>query len=107
MLLVMTSRIEGDPLDAAWRQSTRQTAITTIDLGPLRDDEALALAGGFVEATNRFAQRCVERAEGNPMFLEQLLRSLEDGDEDDVPGSVQSIVLARVDRLSADDKHAL
>ena len=107
MLLVMTSRIEGDPLDAAWRQSTRQTAITTIDLGPLRPHEALALAGGFVEATDRFAQRCVERAEGNPMFLEQLLRSLEDGDEDDVPGSVQSIVLARVDRLSADDKHAL
>ncbi len=107
LLLVMTSRVEGDPLDQAWRHASGRTALTTVDLAPLREDEALALAGEFVDATNRFALSCVERAEGNPLFLEQLLRSAETTEEEDVPGSVQSIVLARVDCLSAADKRAL
>lgn len=108
VLLVMTSRAEGDPLDQTWRHAAGRTALTTVDLAPLREDEALALAGGFVDATNRFALDCVRRAEGNPLFLEQLLRSAEASEEDEaVPGSVQSIVLARVDRLSAADKQAL
>jgi len=38
-LLMMTSRIEGDPIDAAWRASCRGTPFATIDLGPLRRDE--------------------------------------------------------------------
>ena len=74
----MTSRVEGDPLDAAWRAGCRGTPFATIDLGPLRRDEALSLAGGFIDATQRVALSCVERAAGNPLFLEQLLRNAED-----------------------------
>ena len=106
-VLMMTSRIEGDPLDQAWRQATGRAPLMTIDLAPLRRDEAMELAGGFVDATNRFAMNSIERAEGNPMFLEQLLRSATAGEEEDVPGSIQSIVLSRVDRLSEPDKQAL
>ena len=43
----MTSRVEGDQLDAAWRASCRGTPFATIDLGPLRGDEALSLVGNF------------------------------------------------------------
>ena len=107
LLLVMTSRIEGDPVDATWRQAAGASAFSTIDLRPLRDEEALELAGEFIDATNRFAQDSIARAEGNPLFLEQLLRSAEASEEEAVPGSVQSIVLARVDRLSPADKEAL
>ena len=39
VILAMTSRIEGDPLDDAWRGRVR-SGITTIDLGPLRPEEA-------------------------------------------------------------------
>jgi hypothetical protein len=35
-LLVMASRLEGDPLDEAWRAETAGTSLTTIDLGPCR-----------------------------------------------------------------------
>ena len=106
VILIMTSRIEGDPLDSAWRQAAT-TALVTIDLAPLREDEALSLAGEFVESADGFARTCIERAEGNPLFLEQLLRSAEDATDEEVPGSVQSIVLARVDRLGDADKRAL
>jgi class 3 adenylate cyclase/tetratricopeptide (TPR) repeat protein len=106
-LLVMTSRIEGDPLDAAWRAACRETPFATIDLGPLRRAEALSLAGGFIDATQRLAQACIERAGGNPLFLEQLLRNAEEDSGDSLPASIQSLVLARLDRLPQRDRLAL
>jgi tetratricopeptide (TPR) repeat protein len=105
-LLVMTSRIDGDPLDAAWRARMRDTPLATIDLGPLRRDEALTLAGNFIDATQRVALACIERADGNPLFLEQLLHNAEEGSGDAVPASIQSLVLARMDRLEARDRVA-
>ena len=105
-LLVMTSRVDGDPLDAAWRASCRGTSFATIDLGPLRSDEALHLAGGFIDATGRIARACIERAGGNPLFLEQLLHNAEEGREEAVPATIQSLVLARMDRLPPREREA-
>jgi class 3 adenylate cyclase/tetratricopeptide (TPR) repeat protein len=105
-LVVMTSRVEGDPLDAAWRASCRGTPFSTIDLGPLRRDESLSLADSFIDATQRVALACIERADGNPLFLEQLLRNAEEGRDEAVPASIQSLVLARMDRLPAIDRLA-
>ena len=105
-LLLMTSRVEGDPLDAAWRASCRGTPFATIDLGPLRGEEALSLAGSFIDATQRVALACIARAGGNPLFLEQLLRNAEEGSADAVPASIQSLVLARMDRLAQRDRQA-
>jgi class 3 adenylate cyclase/tetratricopeptide (TPR) repeat protein len=105
-LLVMTSRVDGDPLDAAWRASCRGTPFTTIDLGPLRSDEAMTLAGSFIDATQRVALACVDRAGGNPLFLEQLLRNAEEGSGEAVPATIQSLVLARMDRLTPLDRQA-
>ncbi len=106
-VLVMTSRIEGDPLDQAWRSSVRGSPLLTIDLAPLRRDEAIALASTFADVAKAFAMQCVERAEGNPLFLEQLLRNAEEGVSEAVPATIQSLVLARMDRLAAQDKAAL
>ena len=106
-VLVLTSRIEGDPLDQAWKAAAGGGSILTMDLGPLRDEEALLLAGEFLETSDRFARSCIERAGGNPLFLEQLLRSAEESSKEEVPGSVQSIVLARMDNLEAPDRQAL
>ncbi|MBB2929282.1 adenylate/guanylate cyclase domain-containing protein [Paraburkholderia silvatlantica] len=105
-LLVTTSRVEGDPIDAAWRARCRDIPFATIDLGPLRQDEALSLAGNFIDATQRVALACIERAGGNPLFLEQLLRNAEEGSGDAVPGSIRSLVLARMDRLAPRDRLA-
>ena len=77
-LLVMTSRLEGDPIDQAWRAAVGRSPVTTIDLAPLRESEAMELAAGFFDEGNRFAMNCVERAGGNPLFLDQLLRSAQE-----------------------------
>jgi hypothetical protein len=49
----------------------------------------------------------VQRAEGNPLFLEQLLRNVREHGDGDVPASIQSLVLARIDRLPPADKQAV
>lgn len=106
-LLVMTSRIERDPLNAGWRPTTAGQSIATIDLGPLQPSEANRLAGAYLEALGELAQRCIERAAGNPLFLEQLLRHAEESAKGGVPGSIRSLVQARLDRLALADKRAV
>ena len=106
-LLIMTSRVEGFPLDQVWRSSTGGCPLMTIDLGPLRKEDAVTLASGVIDSSSQFALNCVERAAGNPLFLEHLLRNLADLGGEEVPASIQSLVLARADRLSPSDKQAL
>jgi tetratricopeptide (TPR) repeat protein len=106
-VLVMTSRIEGDPIDEAWRGAARGSPLLTLDLGPLRREEAIALAGSSIKALPRLVSACIERAEGNPLFLEQLLRVAEETAAATLPGSIQSLVLARIDQLDPLDKKAL
>jgi len=108
VLLVMTSRIEGDPVDAAWRRNAGDTPIATLDLGALPREDALQLAAEILGASSETAQACIDRAEGNPLFLEQLLRTADAaGSSDVLPGSVQSVILARLDQLPERDKSAL
>ncbi|MGI9374187.1 MAG: ATP-binding protein [Hyphomicrobiales bacterium] len=107
VVLMMTSRIEGDQIDDAWRLTTGSTPLLTIDLRPLRHADAIALASEFFDASDKFANSCVVRADGNPLFLEQLLRGAEAASEESVPGSVQSIVQARVDALDSPEKMAM
>jgi class 3 adenylate cyclase/tetratricopeptide (TPR) repeat protein len=106
-LLVMTSRVEGYPLSPAWRSSTGGCPFMTLDLAPLRREDSIKLAASFIDTVNQKALDCIQRAEGNPLFLEQLLRNVEEHDDGDIPASIQSLVLARIDRLPAADKQAL
>ena len=107
VVVVLTSRVEGDPIDRGWRAGAGGASLATIDLGRLRADEAAALAGRFVETSRRVMETCVARAEGNPLFLEQLLRNAEESGDEAVPPSIQSLVLARMDRLPTRDRQAL
>jgi len=107
IILVMTSRIEGDPIDQAWRGMARGCPLMTIDLGPLRPADAMELAQSRLDGDSAFIKHCIERAEGNPLFLDQLLRGGEEKAGQAIPGSVQSIVLARIDSLGAEDRRAI
>src|SRR5262249_37769583 len=106
-LLVMTSRVEGDPLDAAWRASVRGVSFATFDLGPLRADEALTLAGSFLDATQAPAHPFIHPAGGNPRFPDRSLRNAEGGGGEAIPASIQSLVLAGRDRFAPHDRQAI
>jgi class 3 adenylate cyclase/tetratricopeptide (TPR) repeat protein len=100
--------------------------VRTIELTPLTDDDSRELVENLlrVESLPVVTRRTIlTKAEGNPFFLEELLRSLIDsglliveGDhvvateavEDlQVPDTVQGVIAARIDRLPSDDKHTL
>jgi class 3 adenylate cyclase/tetratricopeptide (TPR) repeat protein len=106
-LLVLTSRIQGDPLDEAWRGGLAGAPFTTIDLGPLNADEANDLVTGFGGVDDVLVRACIERSGGNPLFLEQLLHGAESAVDGAIPGSIQSVVQARIDGLAATDRAAL
>lgn len=106
ILFIMTTRPEGDPISASWRARARGCPVTTVDLAPLAEDEAQELAAHYPELSEATIQACIVRAEGYPLFLDQLLRSASAG-QHELPASVRSLVLSRADRLSSQDHLAL
>jgi len=105
-LLVTTSRFEGDPLARGWRIDAPRL---TLDLAPLRAEEALAFAQRLLsDQEHAGLAACVERAGGNPLFLEQLVRdAVERAGSEAIPETVQSLVQARLDRLRPALKQAV
>jgi len=107
VIVVMTSRIEGDPLGDDSFPDTEERSLSTIELGPLATRESSELVASFIDPTDPFARSCLERSGGNPFFLEQLLRASTKDPAETLPGSIQSLVLSRIDRLPSFDKRAL
>jgi tetratricopeptide (TPR) repeat protein len=107
VMLLVTARVEGDPIDRTWLARAGEPSTTIIDLGPLAAADALALARGLAAADEGMASTCAARSGGNPLFLEQLIQHAGEGAGSGVPGSVVSLVQARLDRLAAADRAAL
>jgi transcriptional regulator with AAA-type ATPase domain/tetratricopeptide (TPR) repeat protein len=86
---------------------------TQISLTPLSRDESRSMvrAGiGAGEVPEPLAELIVDRAEGNPFFLEELLRTIRDGKEGvqaAVPETVQDVLMARLMRLEHQDRRVL
>ena len=107
LLLVMTTRFAGDPTVGAWRMALHGAPITSIDLDPLPLEDALHLAANVATMSDAMLRGCVERAEGNPLFLEQLMLNAGQTLQANLPGSIQALVHARMDRLASADKSAM
>ncbi len=88
----------GVPATHCWRPSIS---------GPCRATTPAKLAHHLSTESEDYLRRCVERAEGNPLFLEQLLRSRATDQEGHLPPSVHGVVLARLDRLAQPDRRAI
>ncbi len=108
VVLLLTSRVVGDPVDRGWRmRAGAAVGFLMIDLRPLRETEAIELARTLGASSRDQAAQCVARAEGNPLFLEQLLRASQMQEGESLPGSIQSLVLSRLDRLPPRDQRAI
>ncbi|MGH3072634.1 MAG: BTAD domain-containing putative transcriptional regulator [Gaiellaceae bacterium] len=106
MLLVCTARPEFDERRPSWG---RRRNATSIWLEPLADWEADGLlAARRVPVPEDLRPLVLERAEGNPFFLEELASSLaERGNAPEVPDTVQAVLASRIDLLPPHEKTAL
>jgi len=107
LLAILTTRFAGDPTVGEWRTVLHGLPLTSMDLQPLEPEDALRLATGAASISDALLRSCVERAEGNPLFLEQLLLNAGDESASNLPGSIQALIQARMDRLGSRDKNAL
>jgi predicted ATPase/class 3 adenylate cyclase len=101
LLVVCLARPELLDARPAW-QSPSDTA-TMVRLEPLAENEAAALLERALRTRvvdEQTGRRALEAAEGNPLFLEQLLAiQAEHGEELGVPPTIQAVLAARIDRL--------
>ena len=130
LLLLAFRPQEGEALE--WHRRTvggpegRSLRSHTVDLTPLTESDSRRLVENLLRVENLPAaarHTILGKAEGNPFFLEELLRSLLDSGllivdgervvatraiaDVDVPDTVQGVIAARIDRLPADDKLTL
>ena len=120
LLVVGTARPELFEHHASYGSGLRNA--TSITLAPLTDDETSRLVSGLLDAVAVRAEvqaRVLERAEGNPLFVEEYVRLLQDRGllvpvgsswelvqsvEVALPSTVQALIAARIDTLSPDAK---
>jgi len=107
LMLVVSTRFENDPTAGPWRSALHGVPTTGISLVPFSAEEAERLAKSFAGMTDSLVRECVQRAAGNPLFLEQLLLNADEAGQANLPGSIQSLVHARLDRLPPADKQAV
>jgi DNA-binding SARP family transcriptional activator len=111
ILLVCLARPELLDIRPGWAGGKLNA--TSILLEPLSQEESARLvenlAGGALEQSAR--GRIVDAAEGNPLFVEELLAlALENGRRDaelEVPPTIQALLAARLDRLSDEERSAI
>ncbi|MGD8217757.1 ATP-binding protein [Pseudomonas thivervalensis] len=99
---LLTSRPEGDPLDGEIRAHSA-SPMSVLDIAPIRAREATVLAEQFTEVDPRYRAECVARAQGNPLYLTQLLSS----PQGVFPDSLRHLVQTRFDKLGPEQRRAL
>ena len=86
---------------------------TQMSLGRLTGDDSLAIVQSLLPASGDaepLARLILDKAEGNPFFLEELTRAVSDqglGADLPVPDTVHGVLTARIDRLDEDAKRVL
>jgi len=106
-----------------WSDKSYYTHIT---LNPLTEDESATLAKGLLDVENftiALRSLVLDRAEGNPLYVEEIIHWLleigaiarsetgyfvsETASELSVPGTIQDVIMARIDRLEQDLKRTM
>ncbi|MGD9882754.1 MAG: adenylate/guanylate cyclase domain-containing protein [Reyranella sp.] len=108
LVVVTTSRPEGDPVDAAFRRDLAGVSVVVMELGPLQGAAMQALARAAASKVDQAViATFINRSGGNPLFLEQLALSTAEAQTAELPGSIRGLVQARLDRLARADRAAL
>ena len=111
LMCVCTARPELLERRPGWGGGKRNA--TTISLSPLSESETAKLIGLLMERSVLPAElqsALLARAGGNPLYAEEYVRMVQDrGVEEaaELPESIQGIIAARLDALTAEEKDVL
>ncbi len=131
LLYVLVGRVEREAPMQAFSQylaAEYPHRLTSINLLPLSQEQSAQLIKALLgdKALSEYARDLIlQNAEGNPYFLQEMIRSLvaggvliRDGSTDkwrmtraisslDLPGSLQQLLQARIDQLSTEERFVL
>lgn len=107
LFILCTARPELFERRAAW--ATPKANAMTLTLEPLAGEESVSLVEGLGTLSVERRARIVEAAEGNPLFVEQLVAmQREHGDEVlAIPLTLQALLAARIDGLEPQERAVL
>jgi class 3 adenylate cyclase/tetratricopeptide (TPR) repeat protein len=91
-----------------WRVETPVSS--TLELEPLSAADTRALVRALLptdDGGGRVDERLADRAEGNPLFAEQLVALMREGGEVTLPPTIQALLAARLDRLAPPERAAV
>ena len=77
---------------------------TTLLLEPLTTDECVELIRIHGGAGDEVVDRIVAAADGNPLFVEEMVALVREDGAVGVPSTVQALLQARIDQLAADER---
>ncbi|PYL46246.1 MAG: hypothetical protein DMF40_13145 [Verrucomicrobia bacterium] len=126
LLMLCVSRLEDNRAAEMLQGDDGKCIRRMIRLSPLSRDESYVLVQQLLKIENlpeRLRELILNRAEGNPFFVEELLRSLIDTgvivlregratalreiQALEIPQTLQGVLAARIDRLPGENKQAL
>ncbi len=114
LMIVCVARFELLDTRPSWGGGNPRS--TAIELVPLDSEESTELAALLLPAGDGEAEEqralLVEKAEGNPLFLEETARMLLESNLDcatldRIPDSIQALIAARIDLLAPEQKRLL
>jgi class 3 adenylate cyclase/tetratricopeptide (TPR) repeat protein len=107
LLLLCMARADLFELRPGWATPRPNTALVTLE--PLADEETETLVEELREVPRETKARIVEAAEGNPLFVEQLVAmQAESGNgELEIPPTIHALLTARIDRLEPEERSVI
>jgi len=111
ILLLCMARPELLERRPAWAGGKLNT--TTVSLEPLSETETDELIAGLLDGSTLdggLSDRIQRAAGGNPLFVEEMLAFVdrsENGEEIEVPPTIQALLAARLDQLDPSERHVL
>jgi tetratricopeptide (TPR) repeat protein len=105
MVLVLSRPEVHDHFPSLWAERDVQL----VKLGPLPAKASEQLVRGVLgdQMSPEIVARLIERADGNPFYLEEIIRAVAAGKQDELPDSVLGTVEARLDAEGAEAKRVL
>ena len=80
---------------------------TTILLEPLSAEQCATLIAAHGGVTDDVRVRILEAADGNPLFVEEMVALVHESGDVSVPSTVQALLQARIDQLAVDERSVI